>query len=114
MGIGTGLAFIALGAILAFAFHVHVSGLDINMVGWILILIGILMLLITLIYTRPRKRRAPVNVVEGQPGAYVADVDDAPIMNNPAPPVQQQPPVQQPPVQQQQQPIQPDPRQRPR
>jgi hypothetical protein len=80
MGIGTALAFIALGAILAFAFNFHVSGLDIHTIGWILILVGIAMLLITLMYTRPRRRRRVVNVVEGQPGRYVSEVEEPPIV----------------------------------
>src|SRR3954452_17783601 len=75
MGIGTALAFIAMGAILAFAFHFHVSGIDIHMVGWILIFVGIAMLLITLLYTRPRRRRQVVGVVEEDP-AYVTAPDD--------------------------------------
>src|SRR3954465_11527193 len=68
MGIGTALAFIALGAILAFATHFSVSGIDVQMIGWILIFVGIAMLVITLAYTRPRRRRAvvrDVDVVDG-------------------------------------------------
>jgi Domain of unknown function (DUF6458) len=81
MGIGTALAFIALGAILAFAFNFDLSGIDIHTIGWILILVGVAMLLITLMYTRPRRaRRRVVNVVEGQPGRYVSEVEDPPIV----------------------------------
>ncbi len=93
MGIGTALAFVAIGAIMAFAFHFHLSGVDIHAVGWILILVGIAMLLITLLYTRPRRRRQTVQVVEGQPGAYVSEVEEPPIVQrpvNPNAPVQQQ------------------------
>ncbi len=118
MGIGSGLAFIALGAILAFAFHVHLSHIDIHMIGWIFILIGIVMLGITLLYTRPRRKREVVNVADSQPGAYVADVEEPPLMSNPNAEVPVQPvqqPVQQQPVQPvQQPPVQPDPRRRPR
>jgi hypothetical protein len=80
MGIGTALAFIAIGAILAFAFHFHVSGIDVQMIGWILIFVGVAMLLITLMYTRPRRRRQVVGVVEGEPGAYVSQVEEPPIV----------------------------------
>ena len=71
MGIGTGLAFIAIGAIIAFAFRFNLSGIDIHMVGWILILVGVAMLLFTLLYTRPRRRRQVVGTVDQDP-AYVA------------------------------------------
>ena len=86
MGIGTALAFIALGAILAFATNFHLSGIDLQMVGWILIFVGVAMLVITLAYTRPRRRRQvvqDVDVVDGhpQPGAFVreAEVVEAPV-----------------------------------
>lgn len=72
MGIGTALAFIAIGAIIAFAFHFHVSGIDIHMVGWILIFGGDRDAAHhPLLYTRPRRRRQVVGVVEEDP-AYVA------------------------------------------
>lgn len=56
MGIGVSLAFIALGAILAFALRVDLSGVNIQMVGWILILVGVISMIFTLMYTRPRRR----------------------------------------------------------
>jgi hypothetical protein len=86
MGIGTALAFIAIGAILAFATHFHVSGIDVQMIGWILIFVGVAMLVITLAYTRPRRRGRVVNVVEGEPGAYVSQVEEPPIVTQPVEP----------------------------
>jgi hypothetical protein len=79
MGIGTALAFITIGAILAFATRFHLSGIDLQMVGWILIFVGLVMLFITLAYARPRRRRQvveDVDIVDGQPqpGAYVREV----------------------------------------
>ena len=56
MGIGVSLTFIALGAILAFALRVDLSGIDITLVGWILILVGLISMGFTLRYTRPRRR----------------------------------------------------------
>jgi|HubBroStandDraft_6_1064221.scaffolds.fasta_scaffold451891_1 hypothetical protein len=38
----TGLTLAAIGAILAFAEHGHPPGLDINAVGWVLLLVGII------------------------------------------------------------------------
>ena len=85
MGIGTALAFIALGAILAFATHFHVSGIDVQMIGWILIFVGAAMLVITLAYTRPRRRRQvveDVDIVEGhpQPGAFMRAETEPPVV----------------------------------
>lgn len=40
MGIGVGLVLAAIGAILTFAVHKHVNGLDIQTVGVILMIVG--------------------------------------------------------------------------
>jgi Na+/proline symporter len=42
VGIGASIFLIALGAILAFAVNVDLGGLDIQVIGWILILAGVL------------------------------------------------------------------------
>jgi Domain of unknown function (DUF6458) len=42
MGIGAGILLIAIGAILAFGVDVHVSGLDLQVIGWILMAVGLL------------------------------------------------------------------------
>lgn len=55
MGIGVSLAFITIGAILAFALQVELSGINIQLVGWILILVGLVSMAFTLKYTRPRR-----------------------------------------------------------
>ncbi|GLY78256.1 DUF6458 family protein [Actinoallomurus iriomotensis] len=90
MGIGSALVLIALGAILAFATHFHVSGIDVQMIGWILIFVGIAMLVITLAYTRPRARRRAavvrdVDVIDGepQPGAYMRGPEEEPTVVEP-------------------------------
>jgi hypothetical protein len=90
MGIGSALVLIALGAILAFATHFSVSGIDVQMIGWILIFVGVAMLVITLAYTRPRARRRAVvrdvDVIDGepQPGAYVREAQEEPAVVDPA------------------------------
>ncbi|WP_395106554.1 DUF6458 family protein [Actinomadura sp. SCN-SB] len=56
MGIGVSLSFITIGAILAFALHVDLSGVNIQLVGWIFILVGLISMGFTLKYTRPRRR----------------------------------------------------------
>ena len=63
MGIGASIFLIALGAILAFAVNVDLGGLDINVVGWILMLVGVIGLITTaLIWGRRR-----TTVVESAP-----------------------------------------------
>lgn len=55
MGIGASIFLIALGAILAFALHVDLGGIDINVIGWILIIAGVLgLIMTTLIWGRRR------------------------------------------------------------
>ena len=49
MGIGVSVFLLALGAILAFAVNASVSGLDINVVGIILMVAGALGLVITML-----------------------------------------------------------------
>ena len=41
MGIGIGIFLIALGAILTFAVDWNIAGLDLNIVGWILMIVGV-------------------------------------------------------------------------
>ncbi|GLZ12535.1 hypothetical protein Acsp04_27700 [Actinomadura sp. NBRC 104425] len=75
MGIGVSLAFITAGAILAFALRVDLSGVDIRMVGWILILVGLVSLFFTVRYIRPRRSAAPVTT--GTDPLYVERPDEA-------------------------------------
>jgi hypothetical protein len=56
MGIGVSIFLIALGAILAFAVNFNVSGLDINVVGYILMIVGLLGLIMTAFIWGPRSR----------------------------------------------------------
>ena len=79
MGIGFSIFLLAVGAILAFAVHATVAGVDIHVVGWILMAAGALGLVLTVAVFTPRRRRtitetrsvaggqasaAPQNVVE--------------------------------------------------
>jgi hypothetical protein len=76
MGIGASIFLLALGAILAFAVDFQISGLDINVIGWILMAVGVLGLVLTLVVWAPRRRNAAVV----QERRYVEDP------NNPPPP----------------------------
>jgi hypothetical protein len=74
MGIGASIFLLALGAILAFAVDFNISGLDINVIGWILMAVGVLGLVLTLVVWAPRRRNATVV----QERRYVDDPNDPP------------------------------------
>ena len=57
MGIGFSTFLLAMGAILAFAVHATVSGLDLQVVGWVLMAAGVLGLVLTMTVITPRRRR---------------------------------------------------------
>ena len=52
MGIGVSIFLIAVGAILAFAVNYDISGLDIAVIGYILMIVGVVGLLFALLYLR--------------------------------------------------------------
>lgn len=56
MGLGVGVFLLALGAILAFAVHASVSGLDLAVVGWVLMGAGLLGIALELFLLAPRRR----------------------------------------------------------
>jgi protein-S-isoprenylcysteine O-methyltransferase Ste14 len=60
MGIGAAIFLIAVGAILKFAVTTSVSGLNLGVVGVVLMIVGIIGLVLTLVIWAPRRRRAVV------------------------------------------------------
>jgi hypothetical protein len=60
MGIGFSIFLLAVGAILAFAVHATVAGVDIHVVGWILMAAAALGLILTMIVFTPRRRRTAI------------------------------------------------------
>jgi hypothetical protein len=61
MGIGAGILLIVVGAILTFAVDWTVAGLDLNVVGWILMLAGVAgLVLFFYFWNRRRPTRAPM------------------------------------------------------
>ena len=54
MGIGAGIVLIAVGAILAFAVNVRVSGIEIATVGVILMVAGVIGIVVSLVMNRQR------------------------------------------------------------
>jgi len=57
MRLGTSIVLLALGAILTFALNVSVSGVNLDVVGWILMLVGVLGIVLELAVWGPRTRR---------------------------------------------------------
>lgn len=60
MGIGAAIFLIAVGAILAFGVNVSIGWLDLWVVGWVLILAGVIGLVLTLVLRSTRRRREVV------------------------------------------------------
>ena len=50
MGLGVSLILIAVGLILALAVNTHVSGVDINTIGWIVTIVGAVGLVLSMIF----------------------------------------------------------------
>jgi hypothetical protein len=57
MRLGTAIVLLALGAILTFALRIDVSGLDLQVVGWILMIVGALGIVLEVAVWGPRSRR---------------------------------------------------------
>ncbi len=76
MGLGVGLFLIAVGAILTFAINASVSGVDIDVVGWILMGVGLVGILLSLMFWSSWGgpgyfgRRRTTYVEEGPPPGY--------------------------------------------
>ena len=74
MGIGASIFLIAAGAILAFAVNASISGVNIDIVGWILMGAGVLGLIITLAMYGPRRRSVrTVQQTTAQDGTHTYD-----------------------------------------
>lgn len=57
MGIGSGIALVVIGAILAFAINVNTGGfVDLHLIGYILMIAGVVVFLISLVFTLRRRR----------------------------------------------------------
>ncbi len=75
MTIGGSLALIAAGAILKWAVTAHISGVDLQTVGTVLFVVGLIGLLVSLAYTfwwasRTREQEAATRPVVRQPPDY--------------------------------------------
>lgn len=72
MGIGAGIFLIAIGAILTFAIHYTLSGVNLQTVGVILMIVGVIGLAVDLAVFAPRRRR--VTTRDSYPQEPVAPV----------------------------------------
>ena len=81
MGIGGSIFLIALGAILAFAVDASLGFLDLYVVGWVLMLAGVVGLILTMWYWRSRRQ----TVV--RPAAQDQVVEEYREVRRPQPPV---------------------------
>lgn len=61
MRLGTSIFLSAVGAILAFAVHQTVSGVDLRMIGIILMVAGVIGILLELAFFAPRRRQTTVS-----------------------------------------------------
>jgi hypothetical protein len=71
VGIGGSIFLIALGAIFAFAMDVNLGWLNLNIVGWVLMIAGAVGLIMTAWYWQTRRR-----TVVGRPDTTVVPVED--------------------------------------
>jgi hypothetical protein len=74
--IGASLFLIALGAIFAFAVTVDLPGIDIQIIGWILMVVGVVGMLLSYLYWRPRRARSAGGIVHEH--HYVDDPSQPP------------------------------------
>lgn len=58
MGIGISIFLIAVGLIIALAVDVSVAGIDLQLIGWILAIVGLIGLVMTAFVWGPRNKRA--------------------------------------------------------
>ena len=74
MGIGASIFLLAIGAILAFAVQVdNVAGIDLQVIGVILMAAGLLGLILTLVIWAPRNRAGRGEIIEER---VIRDPDD--------------------------------------
>lgn len=85
MGYGASLAVIAVGAVLAFAVKWDIPGIDLQVIGWILIVVGAVGAALTALYTRRPKEDA-VTAVDPDKLYLVESDPDAPPGSHRRPP----------------------------
>ena len=71
MGYGLGAFLLAVGLILALAVQDSISGVDLQMVGWILTIVGLLSLLLTAVTANRGRRVRTVETAQDSAGRHV-------------------------------------------
>jgi hypothetical protein len=87
MGIGLSILLIAAGAILTFAVDAKVSGIDLDVVGWVLMGAGVLGLIWSLVLVSTRRREVVVDPRHSAAHVVTPVATAAPVVAEPAQPV---------------------------
>jgi uncharacterized protein YacL len=69
MGFGLGIALLVIGLIFALAVNAQVSGIDIDMLGWILVLGGVIVIGLTAVQLNTRRRATAVRTTTHSDGS---------------------------------------------
>ena len=84
MGIGSGIALFVIGAILAFALEFQVGGIDIQLIGYILIAAGVIVTILGIVFATRRRQTTSTSrtAVDPATGERVTrrDVDGGPLV----------------------------------
>ena len=84
MGYGLGIALLLIGLVLALAVDASVSGIDIQTLGWILALGGVVVLVLTAVQLNARRRTTAARVTTHADGSQT--VSERRIESDPPPP----------------------------
>jgi len=84
VGYGLGIALLVIGLILALAVNASVSGIDIQTLGWILVLGGVIVLVLTAVQLNARRRTTAARVTTHADGSQT--VSERRIESDPPPP----------------------------
>jgi hypothetical protein len=84
MGYGLGIALLVIGLVLALAVNASVSGIDIQTLGWILVLGGVVVLVLTAVQLNLRRRTTSARVTTHADGTQSAS--ERRVVSDPPPP----------------------------
>jgi uncharacterized protein YacL len=84
MGYGLGILLLVVGLILALAVNASVSGVDIQTLGWILALGGVVVLVLTAVQLNMRRRTTAARVTTHADGSQ--SVSERRVVSDPPPP----------------------------
>lgn len=76
MSIGIGILLVAIGAILTFALNVTVDWIDLDLVGYILMIAGVIVVILGLIFMMRRRSISTTSTADPVVGQRVTRVED--------------------------------------